>query len=475
MADMKYLSINGVTYTVADPNAASVNDQAVSPDTTWSSGKIHGELQKLAFQGESTVTPQMFGAKADGVTDDTAAIQAAIDSGKLVHLPKGTYATTLPLVISRKDSIISGEGAGISYSGAEAAVKVMAARVKLRLETVGAPNGTGLEVDGAQNGIEECNIHINRLYDCITGFHVHTAAQPICNNIFRIDRIVCRDIGVLVWADSSFINENWYYLGKVSGGNVGAYLNSTDNGTVGTNYFVKASFEDTNKALADVTELTSALPYTCAIYLNNVSGARFQGIRTYENYGEMMLSMNGRCRQNRIELSAVNVQKIDISGLTDDAYSVHNVIYSLNNMAINNSGYDFGPEIYISKKLGILFDPKYYRGAQHALSPSSFEDNVIRQRPDWRIMTAYQVSRMDLNGLTFTLGDVFSDSVSPARGYPIVFLMGGSGVAGIKLQDVNGQLIFDNSAYAYAGKTVVVQWAGFDSMNNRHLWEVKTF
>lgn len=49
------------------------------------------------------VTPQMFGAKGDGVTDDTVAMQAAFDdvanNGKYLFIPKGRYKVTRPITI----------------------------------------------------------------------------------------------------------------------------------------------------------------------------------------------------------------------------------------------------------------------------------------------------------------------------------------------------------------------------------------
>lgn len=55
------------------------------------------------------VTPQMYGAAADGVTDDTAAIQAAVNASLEVYIPEGTYKTTAPVTIGSYKTI---RGAG---------------------------------------------------------------------------------------------------------------------------------------------------------------------------------------------------------------------------------------------------------------------------------------------------------------------------------------------------------------------------
>lgn len=49
------------------------------------------------------VTPQMFGAKGDGVSDDSDAIQACFDSGCDVVIPKGTYNVSKTLLVNTTD------------------------------------------------------------------------------------------------------------------------------------------------------------------------------------------------------------------------------------------------------------------------------------------------------------------------------------------------------------------------------------
>lgn len=52
------------------------------------------------------VTPQMYGAKADGVTDDTDAINTALANGGTILFPSGTYIITGPLEVISNSKIL---------------------------------------------------------------------------------------------------------------------------------------------------------------------------------------------------------------------------------------------------------------------------------------------------------------------------------------------------------------------------------
>ena len=65
-----------------------------------------------AYLAEKYVTPEMFGAKGDGITDDTQAVQQALNTGKEVKLSNKTYCV-LNLVINKSVRLIGDTGATI--------------------------------------------------------------------------------------------------------------------------------------------------------------------------------------------------------------------------------------------------------------------------------------------------------------------------------------------------------------------------
>ena len=61
-------------------------------------------------QPSDFVSVKDFNAVGDGVTDDTAAIQAALNSSPYVIFPQGTYSINQNLVINYDNSYIEGVG-----------------------------------------------------------------------------------------------------------------------------------------------------------------------------------------------------------------------------------------------------------------------------------------------------------------------------------------------------------------------------
>jgi hypothetical protein len=112
--------------------------------------------QKLA----EIVSVKDFGAIGDGVTDDTAAIQAALNSEKIVFIPQGTYLCTSALTSTSKNVVMYGHSktssvllfqstAGLNFSFDVASVTNIPNTVELRNFTVQANiaiSGTGVSL-----------------------------------------------------------------------------------------------------------------------------------------------------------------------------------------------------------------------------------------------------------------------------------------------------------------------------------------
>lgn len=65
---------------------------------------------------QDTVSVKDFGAKGDGITDDTVAIQAAFDTGRDIYIPIGVYVCTTEIEIKTHGQRIYGAGRGYGYN-----------------------------------------------------------------------------------------------------------------------------------------------------------------------------------------------------------------------------------------------------------------------------------------------------------------------------------------------------------------------
>ena len=163
-------SAPAATERYSDVVVSGVNAEDVIYDPPFIGGVQTNVEAKLA----QTVSVKDFGAVGDGVTDDTAAIQAAIDAASgAVFFPEtdAFYKITDTLTISK--NFFSLEGVGqksvIQNSGAsKVAVKVTAQQVSIRNLAilgdggafgVGATTSHGIEFDGATNwSVFNCSI-----------------------------------------------------------------------------------------------------------------------------------------------------------------------------------------------------------------------------------------------------------------------------------------------------------------------------
>lgn len=114
-------NLSGATLTLSEAPASGANIRVLmlgmagpvqsASTLSFSQSGVSAVQRTVQSKLRDVVSVKDFGAVGDGATDDTAAIQAAIDSGALViDFPPGIYLITAPLVTAMKGQHLRGSG-----------------------------------------------------------------------------------------------------------------------------------------------------------------------------------------------------------------------------------------------------------------------------------------------------------------------------------------------------------------------------
>lgn len=234
-----------------------------------------------------------FGAKGDGITDDTQAIQLAIEAsrngeGTTVYLPAGNYRVTETLIIYSHTRLIGAGKRGISdngYSGTQITgdtvspvirsapgSTVFGAEIRdIRVGCVGTSGGYGIQLDG----VSECylnNVQVHGAFDTglyfrgtitnldnlyivgakVTGVHLkNTHAVTVSN----LNAWINKDKAIVLEGEcyNLTIRDSW-----IENSRYGVYVDTTNNPFLGHCLNIQNTSYTCSKELDENTTLSSA-------------------------------------------------------------------------------------------------------------------------------------------------------------------------------------------------------------------------
>lgn len=175
----------GTTSSIGTLGAGSVTDTTVAADAAIQSSKLvyneggAGAVTRTVLSRlQDTISLKDFGAKGDGTTDDTAAVQAAINEAGSTHKPlllsPGNYKITSTLMIGNGTSTTLSTINGISMRGISTgatAAEVGAPGAPVKFTWSGATSGTMMQVAGPIYGVDLFGFELDCAGIAGTGIH----------------------------------------------------------------------------------------------------------------------------------------------------------------------------------------------------------------------------------------------------------------------------------------------------------------
>jgi hypothetical protein len=199
------LSGNVITFSIAPPLNSSI--EVMTNETgVINSGNATAISYTASFPGATAQTVQTkleqyvsvkdFGAVGDGVEDDTTAIQDALDTGKAVYAPTGTYAISATLRLTADGQIFFGDGTGNASEPA-----------RTTLKWIGASSGKMFSIsDGATENWQNCTVR-DMFFDgnSLANIAVEAYASAVSGGAWR-NRFINLTISDLAGANSTGFN-----------------------------------------------------------------------------------------------------------------------------------------------------------------------------------------------------------------------------------------------------------------------------
>lgn len=201
--------------------------------------ELHATSTKLKYY-ENYVTPQMFGGKGDGVTDDTSAIQNAINTGKIVFLPGGTYKVT-DTIRTTHDFYCSGE---LHYVGTGKCLSCGANFQNIFINGINCDNFNGTAITIENNNCHGINLHVKAIRNADIG--INLMADSINNYIqycnISFDWIEANININAISSNKGWINHNIFKGGELHG-KTGLKFTNLNDDYIDSNMFYNVGFE----------------------------------------------------------------------------------------------------------------------------------------------------------------------------------------------------------------------------------------
>ena len=246
--------VNAVTYNLPDTANIAYGDALVGFKQTYALGVMPGAVGKtLNDKLQDLVTVKDFGAKGDGITDDTDAIQAAINLaqqyGGCVYLPAGTYVITSSLVFTMNTG-----GDPIK-------------RPSMRGDGMGA---TTITQTGAYDGIQIIGNDSNPAGNCT--FEQFSLYGPNTN------------LGIAL-KDIAYVTINNVYIGNWATGLYAANCLSSTFNDLEIRWNTIGFYLEANSSYGFVSEPNAILMLNCTVGNNSLYGGKVVGAGTFNFIG----------------------------------------------------------------------------------------------------------------------------------------------------------------------------------------------